>query len=64
MRGGRLQARALLGRPHLVEGVVVPGDQRGRALGLPTVLVTNESSLSDAEDFTEGYRTLRLGKVA
>ena len=34
-----------------------------RALGLPTVLVTNESSLSDAEDFTEGYRTLGLGKV-
>jgi tricorn protease len=34
-----------------------------RALGLPTVLVTNESSLSDAEDFTEGYRALKLGKV-
>ena len=34
-----------------------------RALGLPTILVTNESSLSDAEDFTEGYRTLGLGKV-
>jgi len=34
-----------------------------RALGLPTVLLTNESSLSDAEDFTEGYRALKLGKV-
>ncbi len=34
-----------------------------RALGSPTVLVTNESSLSDAEDFTEGYRTLGVGKV-
>lgn len=34
-----------------------------RALGLPTVLVTNESSLSDAEDFTEGYRALHLGRV-
>jgi tricorn protease len=34
-----------------------------RALGSPTVLLTNESSLSDAEDFTEGYRTLGLGKV-
>jgi tricorn protease len=34
-----------------------------RALGLPTVLMTNESSLSDAEDFTEGYRTLQVGKV-
>ena len=34
-----------------------------RALGLPTVLVTNQHSLSDAEDFTEGYRSLKLGKV-
>src|SRR5215217_146550 len=43
----------------------VPGRQNlgQRALGLPTVLVTNESSLSDAENFTEGYRSLGLGKV-
>jgi tricorn protease len=34
-----------------------------RALELPTILVTNQHSLSDAEDFTEGYRTLKLGKV-
>jgi tricorn protease len=34
-----------------------------RSLELPTVLVTNQHSLSDAEDFTEGYRTLALGKV-
>ncbi|HWA35622.1 MAG TPA: LpqB family beta-propeller domain-containing protein [Cyclobacteriaceae bacterium] len=34
-----------------------------RALELPTVLVTNQHSLSDAEDFTEGYRALGLGKV-
>jgi len=34
-----------------------------RALGSPTVLVTNQHSLSDAEDFTEGYRALKLGKV-
>jgi tricorn protease len=34
-----------------------------RALGKPTVLVTDQHSLSDAEDFTEGYRTLGLGKV-
>ncbi|MEG3175975.1 S41 family peptidase [Sphingomonas sp. RB3P16] len=43
----------------------LPGRQAlgQRALGKPTVLVTNESSLSDAEDFTEGYRALGLGKV-
>jgi tricorn protease len=34
-----------------------------RSLELPTVLVTNQHSLSDAEDFTEGYRALKLGKV-
>jgi C-terminal processing protease CtpA/Prc len=34
-----------------------------RALGRKTVLVTNEHSLSDAENFTEGYRALHLGKV-
>lgn len=34
-----------------------------RALERPTVLVINQHSLSDAEDFTEGYRALKLGKV-
>jgi C-terminal processing protease CtpA/Prc len=34
-----------------------------RALESPTVLVTNQHSLSDAEDFSEGYRTLKLGQV-
>ncbi|HEX8181680.1 MAG TPA: S41 family peptidase [Pyrinomonadaceae bacterium] len=34
-----------------------------RSLERPTILVTNQHSLSDAEDFAEGYRALRLGKV-
>ena len=34
-----------------------------RALELPTILVVNQHSLSDAEDFTEGYKTMGLGKV-
>ena len=34
-----------------------------RALERPTVLVVNRHTLSDGEDFTEGYRTLGLGKV-
>jgi C-terminal processing protease CtpA/Prc len=34
-----------------------------RALESPTVLVVNQHSLSDAEDFTEGYRTLKLGPI-
>jgi Tol biopolymer transport system component/C-terminal processing protease CtpA/Prc len=34
-----------------------------RSLELPTILVTNRHTLSDGEDFTEGYRSLHLGKV-
>jgi tricorn protease len=34
-----------------------------RALERPTVLVINRHTLSDGEDFTEGYRALKLGKV-
>jgi len=34
-----------------------------RALERPTILITNQHSLSDAEDLTEGYRALKLGKV-
>ncbi len=34
-----------------------------RALERPTVLITNQHSLSDAEDLSEGYRTLKLGKI-
>jgi tricorn protease len=34
-----------------------------RALERPTALVVNRHSLSDAEDLTEGYRSLKLGKV-
>jgi C-terminal processing protease CtpA/Prc len=34
-----------------------------RALESPTILVTNQHSLSDAEDFVEGYRTMKLGPV-
>jgi tricorn protease len=34
-----------------------------RALLAPTILVTNRSTYSDAEDFTEGYRALKLGKT-
>ncbi len=47
------------------DGAAAPSRQAlgQRALGTPTVLVANESTLSDGEDFTEGYRSLNLGKV-
>jgi len=34
-----------------------------RALDLPTVLITNEHSLSDAENLSEGYRRSHLGRI-
>jgi C-terminal processing protease CtpA/Prc len=34
-----------------------------RSLERPTILITNQHSLSDAEDLTEGYKSLKLGKV-
>ena len=34
-----------------------------RALEKPTILVVNQHTLSDGEDFTEGYRELDLGTV-
>jgi len=34
------EARAILGRPHVISGVVVRGDGRGRTLGFPTANLT------------------------
>lgn len=34
-----------------------------RALEAPTILVPNQATLSDGENFTECYRTMELGKV-
>ena len=70
--GGFVNAYALdvfTRRPYLTMqprgGVAAPARaQLGqRALERPTILLVNQHSLSDAEDFTEGYRTLGLGRV-
>jgi tricorn protease len=34
-----------------------------RALEKPTILLTSQATLSDGENFTEGYRTMKLGTV-
>ncbi|QJR37917.1 S41 family peptidase [Gemmatimonas groenlandica] len=34
-----------------------------RSLDMPTIALTSQQTLSDGENFTEGYRTLGLGKV-
>lgn len=36
----------LLGRPHSVEGMVIPGEQRGREMGLPTANVAVASGVA------------------
>lgn len=62
---GRLEeADALLGRPHAVEGVVVPGDQRGRALGLPTANVEAlANSAIPGKGVYAGRATTRHGRA-
>jgi hypothetical protein len=42
---------------------VLSAQSQGARSPSSPVLVTNQHSLSDAEDFTKGYRSLRLGKV-
>jgi tricorn protease len=71
--GGFVNAYALdvLSRKHYLNmtprGLSAPVPARTalgqRSLELPTVLLVNQHSLSDAEDFTEGYRAMKLGKV-
>ena len=71
--GGFVNAYALdvfTRRPYLAmtwRGSAITAPARAvlgqRSLERPTVLVTNHASLSDAEDFTEGYRALKVGKV-
>lgn len=38
--GGVALAARMLGRPFEIEGIVVPGDARGRAIGFPTANIT------------------------
>lgn len=54
-RGDVAQAARWLGRPHVLEGVVVRGDQRGRALGFPTAnLHVDERAAIPAEGVYAG----------
>ena len=45
-QGEVAEVRPLLGRPHSVEGMVVPGEQRGREMGLPTANVSVPEELA------------------
>ncbi len=55
-------AAADLGRPHRVEGVVVPGQRRGRALGFPTAnLATPAYTAVPADGVYAGWLTQLSG---
>ncbi len=60
-----LSRRSYLNFTDRNSGTVTPARNSlgQRMLDRPTVLVTNQHTLSDGEDFTEGYRALGLGKV-
>lgn len=44
--GNITRAAAMLGRPYDIEGIVVPGDGRGRQLGIPTANVSFPAMLT------------------
>jgi riboflavin kinase/FMN adenylyltransferase len=45
MMGELEQAAAVLGRYHLISGIVVPGEHRGQALGYPTANIETDNQL-------------------
>lgn len=54
-------ARALLGRPHFVDGRVVRGDGRGRTLGVPTANLEPENEVVPARGVYAGRCRLADG---
>lgn len=68
-RGDLAEARRFLGRPYEIEGLVVHGDHRGKALGFPTANLDLEgvSALKGgvyaADGFIEGESTARRAAV-
>lgn len=72
LREGDVQgARAVLGRPHLLSGEVVTGDQRGRTLGFPTANLKGVSEVLPRDgvyavqvyDLSNGARHLGPGAL-
>ncbi|MBN2384029.1 bifunctional riboflavin kinase/FAD synthetase [bacterium] len=43
------QAEKYLGRPFMIDGIVIPGDQRGRSLGYPTANIDTDYVLVPAD---------------
>lgn len=49
------EASAVLGRPHLIEGRVTLGDQRGRSLGFPTANLTGYQEVLPKDGVYAGF---------
>jgi riboflavin kinase/FMN adenylyltransferase len=68
-RGDLAEARRFLGRPYEIEGLVVHGDHRGKALGFPTANIDLEGvsallgGVYAADGFIEGESTARRAAV-
>jgi riboflavin kinase/FMN adenylyltransferase len=58
--GDMAAAKAALGRPHRVDGVVERGDRRGRELGYPTVNLRTEQWTAVPADGVYAGRVFRL----
>lgn len=62
LRLGRVEdASALLGEPHVLDGIVVKGDQRGRTIGVPTANLDLGGTLLPADGVYAGLATLPDG---
>lgn len=62
-RGDVELAAKMLGRPHMVEGIVVRGDQRGAGLGFPTANLQVDRRIAvPAEGVYAGMATLPDGR--
>lgn len=61
LQGRVFEAGVLLGRPHLLEGRVVQGDQRGRSLGCPTANLETVAAMLPREGVYAGEATLPDG---
>lgn len=64
LRLGRVEdATELLGEPHVLDGIVVKGDQRGRTIGVPTANLDLGGALLPADGVYAGMATLPDGSV-
>lgn len=64
LRLGRVEdASVLLGEPHVLDGVVVQGDQRGRTIGIPTANLDLGGTLLPADGVYAGLATLPDGSI-